>query len=299
LEATLDTTDAWIVARTGIIERRKVAPGENTSDLAVAATRRALSGSGWSPTDLDLIVCATSSAHQMLPSAATHMAQALGTNAVAFDVNAACAGFAYGIATARSMMPSMGFRKAALCCADAYTKFVDYTDRATAVLFGDGAATALLQTERPVLGAEVVDVVLDNWHEGVDLVYVPVGGTWQMQGRKVSPPALRMLANCANRVLKRNALQIGDLRVFVAHQANYRMLEALVEELGVAEQQHWSNVRMYGNQGAAGVLTTLCAGLEQHASDLHDGDLILLTVVGAGFAAGAVLLRWIRKTDDR
>jgi 3-oxoacyl-[acyl-carrier-protein] synthase III len=295
LEASLDTTSEWIERSTGILQRRRVQPGENAGDLAIAATRRALANAGWLPRDLDLIVCATSSSDMMLPAAATYLGHALGVDAVAFDVNAACAGFAYGMAAVRSMMTGMGYRKAALCCSDTYTRFVDDGDRRTAVLFGDGAATVLLQSERPAWGAEVVDVALENWKDGLGLVSVPVGGTWHMEGRKVTGPALKLLADCSTRVLERNHLVVEDLRVFIAHQANYRMLESLVEHLGVNPSQHWSNVREKGNQGAAGALAAFAEGVERHGSDLLDGDPILVTVVGAGFTSGSVLLRWIRR----
>lgn len=295
LEDSLDTTAAWIEKSTGILERRRVQPGENAGDLAIAATRRALANAGWLPRDLDLIVCATSSSDMMLPAAATYLGHALGIDAIAFDVNAACAGFAYGMAAVRSMMLEMGYRKAALCCSDTYTRFVDDGDRRTAVLFGDGAATVLLESERPSWGAEVIDIVLENWKDGLGLVSVAVGGTWHMEGRKVTGPALKLLADCSTRVLERNHLVVKDLRVFIAHQANYRMLESLVEHLGVRESQHWSNVREKGNQGAAGALAAFAEGVERHGPDLRDGDLILVTVVGAGFTSGSVLLRWIRR----
>lgn len=293
LASGLDTSEEWIIDRTGIAERRRVAPGERSSHLAVVATRHALKEAGWSPQDVELLVCATSSPDTMLPAAAAHIGRELGTDAVAFDVNAACAGFAYAMATARSMMPSMGFRRAAVCCAETYTAFTDYSDRRTAVLFGDGAATALLQTSPPAWGAEVVDVDLRNWHDGLDFVQVPCRGTWHLEGPKIKGPALKMMADSALRTLERNGLAVADLRAFMAHQANYRILEALADHLGVREDQHWSNVRLMGNQGAAGVLATLSEGVALRSRELRAGDPILLTVVGAGFTSGSVLLRWL------
>lgn len=292
LESLIDTTHEWIADRTGIEERRRISSSETTADLATQATRNALKSVSWKPSELDLLVCATSSPDTLLPSVAAHTARALTADPVAFDINAACAGLAYGVATAQSLMQGMGYRRAALCCADTYTRYIDYGDRRSAVLFGDGAATLLLQPDRPDRGAEIIDVHLENSHDGLDLVKVPVGGTWQLQGAKVKAPALEMLVRCTMRLLERNGLAVEDLKAFVAHQANYRMLEGLAEVLGVSESQHWSNVRQFGNQGAAGAATVLCQGVEREGDHLRDGDLILLTVVGSGLTSGAVLLRW-------
>ena len=292
LAQVIDTTHEWIVERTGIEERRRVGEGETTASLAAGATRAALETVPWRPAELDLLICATSSPDAHLPSVAAHTAQALTAEPVAFDVNAACAGLAYGAATARSMMLGMGYRRAALCCADTYTRYIDYGDRRSAVLFGDSAATLLLQPERPERGAEIVDVYLEN-RSDVDLVRVPLGGTWQMEGPKVKAPALDMMLRCTERLLDRNGLSVHDLRAFIAHQANYRMLEGLAETLGVSEEQHWSNVQRFGNQGAAGAATVLCEGVAANLETLRDGDMILITVVGSGLTAGAVLLRWV------
>lgn len=296
LERTLPTSDAWILEHTGIAERRAVAEGEHTSHLGATATERALTDAGWDRSQVELMVCATSSPDAMLPSTAAHIASRLGIDPVAFDVNAACAGFAYGLAAAGGFMGTLGYQKAALCCSETYTRLTDPLDRKTAILFGDAAATLLLQRERPAWGAEVVDLLLENWHEGLRLVSVPVGGTWQMDGQGVKKPALEMMLKCAETLLERNALGIEDLRAFMAHQANLRILDALVDRLGVSDEQHWSNVRTKGNQGGAGVLATFCEGVEKQRDSLQDGDLILLAVVGSGFTSGAVLLRWIRST---
>ena len=295
LEQTLPTTGAWILEHTGIAERRRVDEGVLTSHLAATATQRALTEARWDGSKIELMVCATSSPDAMLPSTAAHIANKLGIDPIAFDVNAACAGFAYGLAAAGSFMETLGYQKAALCCSETYTRLTDPSDRKTAILFGDGAATLLLQRERPAWGAEVVDLVRENWHEGLNLVSVPVGGTWEMDGQGVKGPALGMMVKAAETILERNEIGIGDLRAFMAHQANLRILDALTERLGVSDEQHWCNIRMKGNQGGAGVLATFCEGVEKERDSLQDGDLILLTVVGSGFTSGAVLLRWIRR----
>ena len=293
LEKIVDTSDRWIREHTGIVERRGAPDGVDTSHLGVIATQRALESAGCAANELDLLICATSSPDQMLPAAACHIARELRIDPIAFDVNAACSGFTYALAVARSMMEDMGYRRVALCCADKYTRFTDYTDRRSCILFGDSAATVLLQKEKPARGAEVVDLVLSNAHEGIDLVSVPVGGYWQLDGHGLKAPAVEMLVAGASALLARHDLKIQDIRAVMGHQANYRLLEAVAATLGVSEEQHWSNVRMMGNQGASGVLTTFCAGVEKRSSDLRDGDLFLLTVVGAGLTSGCALLRWI------
>jgi len=289
------TSDAWILERTGVAERRRAAPDVLTSDMGVLATRRALEDAKLTPRDLDLLVCATSSPDTMLPPAACHIGHKLGIDAVAFDVNAACAGFVYAVAVARSLMDSMAHRCVAVCAADRYTSFVDYGDRRTCILFGDAAATIVLSRDAPQRGAEVVDVHLENRHEYVHLVSVPVGGHWHLESGTVNPAAGEIMWRAAKTLLDRHGLRAGDLRAFIGHQANYRLLEEIAKRLGVEATQHWSNVQWMGNQGAAGVLTTYAAGVEQHADTLRDGDWILMTVVGAGFTGGSLLLRWTHR----
>jgi 3-oxoacyl-[acyl-carrier-protein] synthase-3 len=292
LEALVDTSDHWILEHTGIVERRRAAPHQSTSDLGLVATRRALEDAGWAAEELDLLICGTSSPDTTIPPTACHLAHKLGIHAVAFDVNGACASFAYALAAAKSFMKEMGHRKVALCCAERYTGLTDYRDRRTCVLFGDGAATLLLDTEQPPRGAEIVDILLVNDHEWIDLVSVPVGGYFEFAGSQLKEPAGQLLASNASAMLERHGLKMSDIRAFMGHQANYRLLQSVGKRLGVVEEQHWSNVRMMGNQGAAGAVTTFCEGVERHAADLRDGDLFLLTVVGSGLTSGCVLLRW-------
>jgi 3-oxoacyl-[acyl-carrier-protein] synthase-3 len=298
LEELVDTSDAWIVERTGIHERRRAARDQLTSDLGLVATRRALASAGWSAEELDLVIVATSSPDTLIPPTACHMAAKLGIDVVAFDVNGACAGFAYGLATVRGLMRDVGYHRVALCCAERYTGLTDYTDRASCVLFGDSAATLLLCDERPARGAEVADIELRNEHAWKDLVTVPVGGYFRFAGRQLKEPAGGLLARNAEDMLKKHGLRADDIRAFMGHQANYRLLESVGARLGIVDERHWSNVRTMGNQGAAGALTTFCAGVEQHADELADGDLLLLSVVGSGLTSGCVLLRWISSDGE-
>jgi len=293
LVARMDTSADWILSHTGIESRNLAAEDVDTSDLAVAATSAALRRGGWSPEDVELLICATSTPDTLAPATAAHASEKLGLTGIHFDLNASCSNFVYGLAVARGLMATQGLRRIALSAAEKYSRVVDYEDRRFAIFFGDSAGTVLLQDERPALGAEIVDIRLRSHNEGADLALTPVRGWFSMDGAAIKPIATRLLVESATEMLEANGLEVGDLRVFLAHQMNHRLLEDLVEILGVREEQHWHNVSTRGNQGGAGIVTALCAGIEDPDRRLDDGDLLLLTVVGSGFSAGSALLRWI------
>jgi len=289
----VDTTDEWIVGHTGMRERRRAPDEWNTSDLGVDATRRALEAAGWNGAELDALICATSTPDSLIPATASHIAKKLELNAVvAFDVNAACSGFVYGLAAAEGLMQRMGYRRAALVTAEKYTRVTDYDDRSTCIFFGDSAATVLLTTERPKQGLEVVDVLMQNVNEGADCVTTPTDGFFRQDGKRTKDYALPAFVGRSQEILARNDVGIGDLKAFCGHQANMRVLEIVGGELGLRPEQHWYNVDRLGNQGAAGVITSFCMGLAEHGAELRDGDLFLLTVFGSGFTTGSVLLRY-------
>jgi 3-oxoacyl-[acyl-carrier-protein] synthase-3 len=297
LEAMVDTSDEWIMRHTGIRERRRAAEDVDTSDLAVIATQRALDSAGLAGADLDAVICATSTPDFLVPATASFVANKMGLRAVAFDLNASCSGFVYGLAVADSLMEAHGFGRVALVAAEKYTRVTDYEDRRTAIFWGDGAGAVVLSRERPAAGAEVVDVSLTGHNEGAELAVTPVGGFFTMNGPAIRPIATDLLVRSAREMLDRHGLGVSDLRAFMSHQMNMRLLEALVAELGVTDEQHWHNVELAGNQGGAGVATTLCAGLER--GDVRDGDHLLLTVVGTGFTAGSALLRGVGAAGGR
>jgi 3-oxoacyl-[acyl-carrier-protein] synthase III len=294
----MDTSDEWIREHTGIRERRYADDDVDTSDLGVVATSRALRDASLDPSELDVLICATSTPDALIPSTASYIANKLQLRATAFDVNAACSGFIYGLAVARGMLSANGEGRLALCAAEKYTRVIDPGDRANSIFWGDGAGTIVLQSERPVLGIEVVDVLLANHNEGADLVRIPIGGHFEMHGRAVKKIAFDGLVASATGILEQNELRPGDLRGFVSHQANLRMIEALADRLGLSDDQHWHNVELFGNQGAAGVLTAFCAGIEERLDELQDGDLFLLTVYGSGFTGGSALMRWLDGRRD-
>src|SRR5262249_24811739 len=227
------------------------------------------------------------------PWTASYIANKLRLRSSAFDVNAACSGFVYGLAVARGLMHAQLHDRVALCTAEKYTRVIDPADRANSIFWGDGAGAVVLHPDLPVVGIEIVDITLASCNEGADLVRVPVGGNFEMRGRAVKEIAFRGMVDSATDTLARHRLTTADLRAFVCHQANMRMIDALAERLGVDPRQHWPNVELFGNQGAAGVLSAFCAGVKRHAEELRDGDLFLLTVYGAGFTGGSVLLRWV------
>lgn len=293
LAERVETSDAWIVEHTGIRERRRAPDDWGASDLGAEATRRALERAAWEARSLDLLVCATQTPDLLLPSTACLIGSALNADPVAFDVNAACSGFLYGLMVVEALLKSGSHRRAALVVAEKVTGITDYADRTTCIFFGDGASTALMTRDRPPAGFEVVDLLLHNEHSGARLVTTPVGGTFRQDGAAVKRFAATQMVSTARQMLDRHGLSAGDLRAFCAHQANLRIIELVADELGLAPEQHWHNVEDFGNQGAAGLSSALARGVERHADSLADGDLILLSAVGAGMTSGSALLRRI------
>lgn len=294
LIASVDTTEEWISTHIGIRERRRAKPEDDTSALGAYATANACERNGWDKADLDLLVCATSTPDSLIPATASWTCNKLAIDPVAFDVNAACSGFVYGLATAQGLMQSMGYSKVAMVTAEKYTRVTDYTDRKTCVFFGDSAGTLLMTPERPKQGFEVVDIVMANMNEGAECVTTPIKGYFRQDGPEVKKYALKGFTNSATEILERNGLTPEDLYAFVGHQANYRVLQTVCDMLGVHESQHWHNVRYFGNQGAAGAATTFCQKAEEHAADLVDGAYVLATTFGSGFTTGSALLRVVK-----
>jgi 3-oxoacyl-[acyl-carrier-protein] synthase-3 len=289
----LDTAADWIESHTGIVERRRAVDGVDTSDLAVEAIRRALERSEWAGDDVELLVCATSTPDTLAPATASWICGKLGLGAVPFDMNASCSGVIYALGVADAMMNTRGLTRVVLTASEKYSRVVDHEDRRFEIFFGDSAGALLLQPQAPEVGLELVDLTMAAHNEGAELALTPVKGFFSMDGAAIKPIATDLLVRSATEMLERNALAMSDLRAFMAHQMNYRLLEDLVAALDVGDEQHWHNVQTCGNQGGAGILTTLCAGLDRHADDLRDGDLLLLTVVGSGFTAGSALLRYV------
>ena len=305
LEKMVDTTDAWIVQRTGIRERHIVDPGVATSDLALPASLEAIREAGLTPDDVDFIVVGTTTPDTIFPSTACTLQAKIGArHAWGFDLGAACSGFTYAVSVGAQMVATGAADHALVVGADVMSRFMDYTDRSTCVLFGDGAGAVVVSAASDGEGA-----ILDFEHEidgsGGLALYMPAGGSLhppshetidqgmhyvKQDGRAVFKFAVRKTEEITRRLLERNNLQPSDLDLFVSHQANRRIIEAAAENLELESDKVIINIDRFGNTVAATIPLALndavCSGR------LKKGDLVLLASVGAGFTVGAVLLRW-------
>jgi 3-oxoacyl-[acyl-carrier-protein] synthase-3 len=304
LERLCDTSDEWIVTRTGMRERRLVAAGETTSDLATAAGRRALDAAGLAAGDVELILVATVTPDHVCPPTACYVQQKLGApRAAGFDVSAACSGFMNALSTGHHLVAAGAFGNALVIGADVLSSITDYQDRQSCVLFGDAAGAVVLAPDPD--GAELLDHVLGIDGSGADLIIMPAGGSAKpasidtvtrrehyltLEGRKVFRFAVTRFAEVIDEVLARNGFTVGDLDLIVPHQANLRILEAAAERLGVGMDRLFVNVDRYGNTSSASVPLALDEAVRQ--GRIHRGDLVCLVAFGGGLTWGASLVRW-------
>jgi len=304
LEKIVDTSDEWIRTRTGIERRHVVEPGTPTSEIAVAAAREALRRRGIGAGDLDLIIVATVTPDMIFPATACLVQDKLGaTRAWGFDLSAACSGFLYALTTGAQFVQSGAHRRVLVIGADVMTAILDYEDRSTCVLFGDGAGAVLLEP------GEGENGILDFSHEvdgsGACYLNMPGGGSLhpatretvdarmhyiKQQGQHVFKYAVRKFAESAEKLLLRNDFTGTDVDLFVAHQANIRIIEAAQHRMGLPDVKVVKNIHEYGNTTAGTIPLALGTALDENR--LSQGDLVLLTAVGAGFTVGSVLLRW-------
>jgi len=304
LERLVDTTDDWIITRTGIKQRRKAAPGECTSQFAVDAAREAIERAGIDPNEIDLILCATVTPDQILPSTACLIQAQLGANkAAAMDIVAACSGFLYGLTIASPMIQSGQTKYALVIGAELLTRYVDYTDRSTCVLFGDGAGAAVLGPVEKGRGILAARIRSDGRYEGQ--LYAPGGGTkggfsaetiargdhfFKMKGNEVFKVAVRSMADIAREVLCESGLKTEDVDLFIPHQANQRITDAVSNALNVDQSKVFSNIDRTGNTSSASIPIGLNECVE--SGRLQKDDVILMASFGGGFTWGAVALRW-------
>ncbi|MGV8082684.1 MAG: beta-ketoacyl-ACP synthase III [Coriobacteriia bacterium] len=302
LEKMVDTSDEWIVTRTGIRERRVVAPSEATSDLAIRAVERAIERAGIAKKSIDMLIVATATPDRYFPSTACLMLEQLGLSCPAFDMNAACSGFIYAIQTATSMIEAGRADTVVVVGAEALTRRVDFTDRATCVLFGDGAGAAVLQaSDEP----GVLSVVLGADGSGADLITVWGGGTarpltaedleqglqyMKMAGHDVYKFACRMIPKVTLTALEESGHTVDDLAWLVPHQANKRILDSVQERLSVDSAHIYNNVEPTGNTSAASIPIALDDLYTN--GQLKPGDLVALAGFGSGLTFGAAVLRW-------
>jgi 3-oxoacyl-[acyl-carrier-protein] synthase-3 len=305
LEKLVDTNNEWILQRTGIRERHIVEPGVATSDLAAKAARGALEQAGVTPDDIGFIVVGTTTPDTIFPSTACMLQSKIGANnAWGFDLGAACSGFTYALTTGMQMVATGAHDHALVVGADVMSSIIDYRDRTTCVLFGDGAGAVVLSPaddEEPA----IIDFAHEIDGSGGPALCMPAGGSRmpashetvdqrlhyvKQDGQAVFKFAVRKTEEISRRLLERNGLDASELDLFVSHQANRRIIIAATERLGLPESKVIINLEMYGNTTAATIPLALADAVRERR--VKRGDLVLLASVGAGFTVGAVLLKW-------
>lgn len=304
LEKIVDTNDEWITSRTGIKQRRKAADNEYTSQFAVSAAKLALERAKIDPKEIDIIVCATTTPDQILPSTGCLIQRELGCeNAAGMDVFAACSGFLYGITMVESMIRTGQIRYALVIGAEVLTKYVDYTDRSTCVIFGDGAGAAVLGQVEDGKGILATKIRSDGRYE--EQLYAPGGGTklgtthetidnrlhfFKMKGNELFKVAVRSMAEISGEMLEKAGYTVDDVSMVVPHQANQRITDAVASRLGIAEEKMYSNIAQHGNTSSASIPIALDECIE--SGKIKEGDLVLLTAFGGGVTWGATVIRF-------
>lgn len=305
LERLVDTSDEWIMQRTGIKERPICSDGEACSDLAIGAAKEALQDADTSPEELDAVIVGSVTGDMRFPSVSCIVQNAIGaTNAGAFDVGAACAGFIYSCSVATAMIESGRAHTVLVIGADALTKFVDWTDRSTCVLFGDAAAGVVM---KPETGTDrgVIESVLCSDGSGAKHINVELGGTRYpfgmpyssearphifMAGAEVYRFAVKAMGDACCRVLEKAGMSVDDVDLFVPHQANLRIIQSSAERLGLPSEKVFLNVQRYGNTSGASIPLGLYEAVQQ--GRLKRGMVVMTVGFGAGLVWGANLIRW-------
>jgi 3-oxoacyl-[acyl-carrier-protein] synthase-3 len=305
LEKMVETSNDWILERTGIRERHLVDKGVATSDLAAEAGRRALAQRGISATDLEAILVATVTPDMFFPSTACLVQHKLGANGVwGFDLSAACSAFLYALQTGAQYVATGMHKKVMVIGSDVMSSIIDYTDRATCVIFGDGAGAVILEpTDEDSVG--LIDFVHEVDGSGAQSLYMPGGGSLNpssretvekkmhyvhQDGQAVFKFAVRKQTELCERLLKRNGLTGADIEAFIPHQANRRIIMATADRLGLRPESIIVNIDRYGNTTAGTIPLAMGTAIEE--GKLKKGSLVMLASVGAGFTVGATLLRW-------
>ncbi|MCH7874124.1 MAG: ketoacyl-ACP synthase III [Gemmatimonadetes bacterium] len=304
-EQMFDTSDEWILERTGIRERHWASDEETIAFMATEASKRALDEAGLTPEDVDAIVVGTASWDRLLPSQACDIQAVLGaTNAAAFDVGAACSGFLYAVSVAEGMIASGTGEQILVIGAERLTRIADYTDRSTAILFGDGAGVVLM---RPATDGTrgILSIYLKTDGRLGDLLYRSGGGSLQppgevmerehgyfikMAGREVFKHAVRLMADACDQALRRAGLTVDDIDLLIPHQANIRIIEATAKRAGIPKEKVYINVDRFGNTSAASIPIALDEAVR--AGRIGPGSIVLLVAFGGGLTWASIVIRW-------
>jgi 3-oxoacyl-[acyl-carrier-protein] synthase-3 len=305
-EKIVDTSDEWIITRTGIKERRMIEKGQALTDLAYAASASALEMAGMAPEELDLIIIGTSTADMVSPSAGCIVQHRLGAKkAVAFDVNAACPGFIYGLAIAQKFMQDGTYGKTLVVGGEIVSNRIDYNDRSTCVLFGDGAGAVVLGHSNGRNDGELLAVDIESDGDLWRLIHVPGGGSripasyemlekglqyLKMQGNETFKHAVRTMVDSARKIMTQQGITSDEIDWFIPHQANMRIMEVVAERLEIPKEKVVVTVHKYGNTSAATIPVALDEAVR--SGRIRKGDLILVNSFGAGLTWGAVLFRF-------
>ncbi|MEI8144652.1 MAG: beta-ketoacyl-ACP synthase III [Alphaproteobacteria bacterium] len=300
LSASVDTSDEWIVQRTGIRQRHIAAEGQTTGDLGLAAAKAALAHAGLEATDIDLIIVATSTPDNTFPATSTKIQAALGiTHGVAFDLQAVCSGFVFALSTADKFLRSGSHKRALVIGAETFSRLLDWTDRTTCVLFGDGAGAMVLEAQEAVgdhpRGVLTTHLRSDGRHGSK--LYVDGGpsstgtvGHLKMEGREVFKHAVGMITDVMTAAYQATGTSSSDLDWFVPHQANKRIIDASAEKLKIAPEKVVTTVDRHGNTSAASIPLALDVAVKD--GRIKQGDLVMLEAMGGGFTWGSALIRW-------
>jgi 3-oxoacyl-[acyl-carrier-protein] synthase III len=304
LEKIVETSDEWITSRTGIKQRHKAAANEYTSQFGTAAAKQALERAGLKPEDIDIIVCATTTPDQIMPSTGALIQAQLGAvNAAGMDVFAACSGFIYGITMVESMIKTGQIKYALVIGAEVLTKYVDYTDRGTCVIFGDGAGAAVLGPVPEGKGILATKIRSDGRYE--EQLYAPGGGTklgtthetidggmhfFKMKGNELFKVAVRSMADISAEMLQKAGYTVDDVDIVIPHQANQRITDAVASRLGVPEEKVYSNIAELGNTSSASIPIAMDECIE--SGKIKEGSLVLLTAFGGGVTWGGTVIRF-------
>lgn len=304
LEKIVETSDEWITSRTGIKQRHKAAPDEYTSQFGTKAALQALERAGLKPEDIDIIICATTTPDQIMPSTgALIQAQIGAVNAAGMDIFAACSGFLYGLTMVESMIKTGQIKYALVIGAEVLTKYVDYTDRGTCVIFGDGAGAAVVGPVPEGKGILATKIKSDGRYE--EQLYAPGGGTklgtthetidnrehfFKMKGNELFKVAVRSMADISAEMLEKAGLTVDDVDIVIPHQANQRITDAVASRLNVPEEKVYSNIAEMGNTSSASIPIALDECIQ--SGRIKDGSLVLLTAFGGGVTWGATVMRF-------